>query len=264
MTVSSLRAAARAGLFLILTGGLLPFYLLSYGLGKRARRVFAFPFFRGCVALTGLRIKVIGTPVKDQGALLVSNHVSYLDIPVLAALLDGRFVAKTEVRGWPLFGFLARISGTVFVARRATGMLSERREVAERLAQGETIFLFPEGSSSDGTKVLPFRSGLLSAVLADEAAETLVQPVSLIYRPALGYVWHGDMNLAPHLWRVFGRAKPSVVEVRFHPPRPSSAFSNRRDLTAWAEDAVAQALPAQPSGICKISPKRKDVTATPT
>jgi len=251
MRHSPLRATVRLLAFLMMTGGLLPFYLLAFPLGKRARRMFSYPFFRGCIYLTGLNIRTTGTEAHNTGALLVANHASYLDIPVLATLVDGLFVAKEEVRGWPLFGFLASISQTVFVARRAARVPRERLAIANRLAEGETIFLFPEGSSSDGTGVLPFRAGLLSAALADDERDVTVQPISIVYgptttdRPSLSpetrdcYAWYGDMDLAPHLWRLFGLPHRAVVSVHFHTPRSSREFTNRRALALWAERSVA-------------------------
>ena len=250
MRYSSLKATVRLVAFLVMTGGLLPFYLLAFPLGKRARRMFSYPFFRGCVYLTGLSIRTTGRRALDPGALLVANHASYLDIPVLATLADGLFVAKEEVRGWPLFGFLASINRTVFVARRAARVPRERLTIANRLAEGNNIFLFPEGSSSDGTGVLPFRPGLLSAALADDELDVTVQPISIVYgptttnRPPLSpetrdcYAWYGDMELAPHLWRLFGLPQRSVVSVHFHPPRSSREFSSRRALALWAERSV--------------------------
>ena len=253
MTHSPVRAAARLTAFFLVTGSLLPVYLLAYPFGRRARRTFAWSFYRSCVALTGLTVRVTGHRY-GPGTLFVANHVSYLDIPVLASLSDGLFVAKTEVRDWPVFGFLARIGRTVFVSRRATKVSKERLAIAHGLADGDSVFLFPEGSSSDGSAVLPFRPGLLSAVRADPDLSVPVQPVSIIYGPiddagkALsqaerdGYAWYGDMELASHLWGVFGRRRRMAVSVHFHPPRMSRQFEDARQLAAWAQETVSDAV----------------------
>ena len=248
MNSSPVKSAIRGVLFLFVTGGLLPLYLIAFPFGRRPRRMFAFPFYRACVSLTGLALSSNAAEIKGPGTLFVANHVSYLDIPVLATLHDGVFVAKADVKTWPLFGFLARIGRTIFVSRRASQLVRERLEIANHLASGESVFLFPEGTSSDGTKVLPFRTALLSAVHLDDEFPVAVQPVSLAYGPALspderdGYAWYGDMELVPHLWRLFGFHNRSAVHVRFHPARLSSEFADRRALAAWAEATVSSGL----------------------
>ena len=99
--------------------------------------------------------------------LFAANHVSYLDITVLGSLLDASFIAKTEVAGWPLFGWLARLQRSVFIDRRARSTAHQRDSIAARLAAGEALILFPEGTSGDGNRLLPFKSALFS--VADHA-----------------------------------------------------------------------------------------------
>lgn len=248
MNSSSVNSAIRAVLFLLVIGALLPFYLLAFPFGARPRRLFSLPFYRASVALTGLSVTANLEGLGRPGTLFVANHVSYLDIPVLASLFDASFVAKADVKGWPLFGFLASIGRTIFVSRRASRMVRERLEIANRLAAGESVVLFPEGSSSDGSGVLPFRTGLLSAVQIDDELPVAVQPVTIVYGPELGqperdcYAWYGDMDLVPHLWRLFGFSARISVQVRFHPPRMASTFEDRRQLARWAESRVATGL----------------------
>jgi len=251
MKFSHARAASRLALLLLATAGLLPLYLVVFFFGRRARRALSYPFYRCCVFLSGLSVETTGMKANGAGSMYVSNHVSYLDVPVLAILADGVFVAKSDVRGWPVFGFLASIACTVFVSRQASKVPGERLEIARRLVGGESIFLFPEGSSSDGTGVLPFRTGLLSAVQADGEFSVPVQPVSIVYGPARSgqrplsggerdyYAWYGDMDLLPHLWRLFGSTRKTTVSVHFHPSRLSHEFPSRRALGIWAERTVA-------------------------
>ena len=121
--------------------------------------------------MIGFRVHTVGTNVSDpasgsgsgQPTLFLSNHVSYFDITVLGALIDGSFVAKSEVAGWPLFGMLAKLQRTVFVVRRQGQAGAQRDAVAERLTRGENLIVFPEGTSGDGTRALPFKSSLLAA-----------------------------------------------------------------------------------------------------
>ncbi|RED44208.1 lysophospholipid acyltransferase family protein [Aestuariispira insulae] len=260
---SSFRASINLAAFLLMVVVLLPLYVLSYPLGRHTQRIFAKAFFKYCNILVGLKVKRSGAKPNGRGTLYVANHASYLDIPVLGALTNGQFVAKSEVRGWPVFGFLAAIARTIFVSRQTSRIPQERLEIASRLARGESIFIFPEGSSSDGTGVLPFRPGLLSAVHADPDLVIPVQPVSVTYGPESKkkpvqpkevrdqYAWYGDMELAPHLWYLFGISRKIRVNVHFHEPRPATEFENPRDLAIWAEHAVAKDMAQRLPGIGK-------------
>lgn len=261
MSHSPVRAAAKGAAFLGVIAVLLPFYLAAFGLGAQARRLFAYPFYRACVGLTGIRLHAGGAPINAGATLYVANHVSYLDIPLLATLADGVFVAKADVKSWPLFGFLAKIGRTIFVSRQASRIRRERLEIVAGLARGEKVFLFPEGSSSDGSTVLPFRGGLLSAVQLDRELAIPIQPLSIVYGPAAAdrpaadaatrdrYAWYGDMDMAPHLWWLFGSNQKMAVTVLFHPPRLSTEFADRHALLDWAESAVAQGLEQGLNGV---------------
>jgi 1-acyl-sn-glycerol-3-phosphate acyltransferase len=209
-------------------------------------------YHRGALWVLGLRIERKGVPVLSRPVLFVSNHASYLDIHVLGALLNGSFVAKQEVAGWPLLGLCARLQRSVFVDRRRGTSAGQRDAVAERLAMGDSLILFPEGTSSDGNRVLPFRSALLSAAERPIGGRPLtVQPISLAYarhsnmpmgralRPF--YAWYGDMGFASHLWRVLGLG-PAVVAVRFHAPVTIEEFGGRKALTRHCERAIAQGV----------------------
>ena len=247
MTHSPVRAAVRLSLFLAATFALLIPYLVCFPLGRRARCMFAKLFYLASNRLTGLRVTVLGKPA-GPGTLYAANHASYLDIPVLCAVTDGVFVAKAEVRGWPLFGFLAAIGRTIFVSRQRAGVTRERLAIAGRLADGEAVFLFPEGSSSDGARVMPFRTALMTAAAMDPELDVLVQPVTIAYGPDADqtvrdrYAWYGDMDLAPHLLKLFGTKQRLAVEVRFHAPRHAHDFPHRRQLADWAQANVADGL----------------------
>lgn len=248
------RAALKVSALLGVVALSVPVYLAAYPFGRRARRLTSYPFFRCCVLMSSVQVQRDGCQIGGNGTLYVANHVSYLDIPVLAVLADGMFVAKSEVRSWPLIGFLAQIGRTVFVSRRAAKVSSERLRIAALLAGGESIFLFPEGSSSVGAGVLPFRPGLMSAAHLDPGLTINVQPVSIAYGPATqtgqgltaterdAFAWYGDMELAPHLWSLFARRHGTEVRVTFHPARPATEFSDTRALTTWAEGAVTAGL----------------------
>ena len=227
--------------------------MAAYPLGAAAVRRVALVWFRGVARLCNLRVMVTGRPVGRPGTLYVCNHVSYLDIPVLALLTDAAFVAKDDVAGWPLFGLCATLYRTVFVRRDAREALDQRAAIAGRLAAGDSLFLFPEGTSSDGTRVLPFKSALFAVAEGSEGAEQPpVQPVSIAYtRYADGrpldcglqalYAWYGDMTLLPHLVSVFG-LRGAMVEVTFHAPVRAGDFTNRKGLAAHCRERVTDGV----------------------
>lgn len=180
-------------------------------------------------------------PVPTNGVLL-SNHVSWLDIIVLNALLPSRFVAKQEVRKWPVFGWLARQAGTVFVhrdRRMETGVMND--QLAELIRHGERLAIFPEGTTTEGEFVLPFRSALLDCAVKTECA---VYPVAVRYRTADDTLdklpaFVGDDTLGASLWRIFGQPE---LHVEVTIGKPLRAGSHRRELAAEAHAAVTDLL----------------------
>ena len=202
----------------------------------------------------GVLCLILGLEIRLDGAaeahppgrpvVFVSNHSSWLDVLALGATLEAAFVAKAEVGTWPVIRTVARLGRTVFVSRRRAGAGREANEMAERLAAGDSLVLFPEGTTSDGTRVLPFRSALLGAlsVGTPEAGgrTAVVQPVSVVYDRLNGlpvarknrptFAWYGDMEIASHAWRL--ATEPTArVTVRLHPPVDPEAFASRKALT---------------------------------
>jgi 1-acyl-sn-glycerol-3-phosphate acyltransferase len=260
---SSWLAGWRLSFYLALTLVLLPvqlvFVLLRlHGMATRL----PLHYHRLCCRIFGFEIVRVGEVAKTRPTLFVANHTSYLDIPVLGATLPASFVAKTEVASWPGFGVLAKLQRTVFVDRKRGTTHHQRDDIQARLEAGDNLILFPEGTSNDGNRVLPFRSALLSVAerrIKDGALT--VQPVSVSYtglngvplghglRPLLA--WYGDMTLAPHLW-AFCRLGRVRVVVEFHPPTSIGAFASRKELTRYCFDrvagGVANALAGQTGG----------------
>ncbi|MFO1073451.1 MAG: lysophospholipid acyltransferase family protein [Geminicoccaceae bacterium] len=247
------RAALRLAAFLGLTAALLPFALLAL-LGSRAAllRVRAW-WSQGVCALLGVRVTRQGRAFTACPTLFVVNHVSYLDVPVLGALLGGTFVAKAEVAGWPLIGQLARLCGTFFVRRHWRQALIQRNALAARLRRGESFVLFAEGTSGNGLGVRRFKTSLLSVaepwVLDCPIA---VQPVTLAFvRLADGtpvsarnchlYAWYDDALLAPHLWQVL-QMDGIEVQVILHEPVLSWSVQSRKILGRQLEQQIAASL----------------------
>jgi 1-acyl-sn-glycerol-3-phosphate acyltransferase len=175
--------------------------------------------------------------------LIVANHISWLDIFVLNTLQPSRFIAKAELRRWPLVGgFIANV-GTLFIERdRRRHTHSIKRDAAEALARGDVIAIFPEGTTSDGSMVLPFHSALLQPIV-DTGGH--VQPVAIRYRTMSGEhngapAYVGETSLMESFWRITGE-RMQVVELHVTPPLPARA-RHRRELTRAAEAAIRLAL----------------------
>lgn len=235
--------------------GLLTPYCVGLAVSPRLRRSIAVLWFSGCCHIAGVEILARGIPSRRTPTLFTCNHVSYLDIPVLGLLGDGVFVAKSEVASWPFIGFIAKLGRTVFVARSAQHAKSQAAALRRHLAQGTNLFLFPEGTSSRGTSVLPFKSALFEAAAnrGDRAGIT-VQPVSVFYsRLRCGralnsgledlFAWHGDMSLLPHLWHML-RQSGAIVEVTFLEPVPAARFESRKALARHCHEQVSEGLAA--------------------
>ncbi len=255
----TLRAAAILTIFLLVTLILIPFQWLGVTLGLGYARSFPHRYHRFVAKLFGIHIRSLG-PLPRQSVLLLANHTGWLDIVIFSALAPLSFVAKSEVGTWPFFGTLARLQRTVFVERSRRSQTGESRDaIAARLAKGDILVLFPEGTSSDGNIVLPFKSALLSAaetVLAD-GHHVRVQPVSTAYFGSHGipmgregrpfYAWYGAMELVPHLWEAL-KAGPLDVVVQFHEPLSLDAM-DRKELARKAERVIRQGQAAALAGL---------------
>ncbi|MCP5432950.1 MAG: 1-acyl-sn-glycerol-3-phosphate acyltransferase [Alphaproteobacteria bacterium] len=220
-------------------------------------------FFRIVLALMGARVVVRGEIARGTPLLVTSNHTSYLDIPVIGSVAPLSFIAKRQVRDWPLFGVLAQLDRSVFVDRDSRGRaVDDVAQIKARLAKGETLVLFPEGTSNTGNGVLAFKSALIGAVHYRAEGEKAgppvqVQPLSVAYTRLHGlpmgrqfrpnFAWYGDMSLIPHLWRVFGIG-PFDVELEFHEPVALDAFPSRKALTSHVQEVVHAGVGAALSG----------------
>lgn len=203
---------------------------------------------RAALRATGLLLRMQGRPMTQPGAV-VANHSSWLDILALNACQPVFFVSKAEVAEWPGIGWLARVAGTLFIRRDPKEARAQQAAMDARLRAGDRLVFFPEGTSSDGRRVLPFKSTLFQTFFAEGLAEVLwLQPVSLVYHAPEGadprfYGWWGTMALGPHLAQVLGAARQGAVDVVFHPPLRVSDYASRKALALVSEDAVRAALP---------------------
>ena len=205
--------------------------------------------------LLGMRVRVIGAPAtgraggarSTQRALIfASNHSSWLDVPVLGGRLDGCFIAKEEVGSWPVIRTIARLGRTVMVSRSRSGTMRERDAMRDRVQAGDNLILFPEGTSSDGSRVLPFRSSFFA--VAEGEAPPLIQPISVVYDRLAGlptgrasrplFAWYGDMDIASHFWRL-AQHRGLRATVLLHTPVDPRAFADRKALARAVWTAVA-------------------------
>ena len=216
-------------------------------------------FHRLFLRLFGVRVTQSGTPPgPGEGALVLANHVSWLDIVALGGLRPLAFVAKSEIAGWPVIGGFAVLQRTIFIDRARRGATAEvNATLGSRLAAGELVVLFAEGTTGDGTRLLPFRSSLVGAARTAIEAQAgrldrvRLQPLALSYTRRNGLpvtraerpdvAWYGDMELAPHL-ATFLREGPLDLHVTWGTPIAFEAGTDRKRAAAQAEAAVRAAL----------------------
>ncbi|MFF6844365.1 lysophospholipid acyltransferase family protein [Streptomyces tanashiensis] len=228
--------AVLVGVLLAPAAGLLP---------AAARLALVRSWVRAVVRAFGVRVRYEGAADAVTGPLLVvANHVSWLDIPLVAAVLPGRMVAKTEVRRWPVLGTLAALGGTLFIDRdRLRALPATVRAMSGVLADGGRVVVFPEGSTWCGRARGRFRPAAFQAALDSGSA---VLPVRIDYRPTGAAAYVGDDPLGASLWRVV-TARRMVASIRILDPISSVQYPDRRALAAAAERAVARPTVARPT-----------------
>jgi 1-acyl-sn-glycerol-3-phosphate acyltransferase len=221
----------------------------------RAKVGFARVYWAVFTRLIGIRVRVIGSPARrtaGRPVVFVSNHSSWIDVPVVGGVLDGCFVAKGDVASWPIISIIARLGRTVFVTRSRASTARERDTMRAVLAAGDNLILFPEGTSSDGSRVLPFRSSFFALAEVREGEDKsrlpIIQPVSVVYDRLSGlpagrasrpvFAWYGDMDIASHFWRLTQHIGLRGT-VLLHAPLDPAHFENRKALSQAVWQIVA-------------------------
>lgn len=244
----------------------MPVQALLLRFSPSGARRFPHWYHRQVCRLMGVRLTIDGEVAPGRPVLLISNHTSWLDIPVLSAVAPLSFVAKKDVARWPFVSSLARLQRTVFVDRERRSAVGETtNEIMARLATGDTVVLFAEGTSSDGNRVLPFKTSLFAAAKPpprtadggdggaspDTSPDVVVQTLSLVYthlhgiplgrseRPGVG--WYGDMEMQSHAWALL-KSGPLDVRIRIGPPMPLDGFADRKDLARRTEETVRESV----------------------
>jgi 1-acyl-sn-glycerol-3-phosphate acyltransferase len=248
-----LRAVLSIGAIVILTLALLPFQWLAVRAGWPMRRRIPTLYHGIICRIVGIRITRVGRRTDERPVLIVANHTSWLDISVITAVAPVVFVAKREVAAWPVFGLLAKLQRSVFVDRTRRHKTREvNSEIAQRLADGDPVVLFGEGTSSDGNRVLAFRTALIGSARdalaeADHVERVWIQPLSVAYTAMLGLplgrqnrnhvAWYGGMSLWPHLRRLVAQGAIDVV-VSWGEPIPYDELSDRKTVARRLEGEV--------------------------
>lgn len=244
-------AACRIICFVLVTLPLMPLQWLLIRLWPRMARRLPHAYHRLVCRILNFRVEANGQFPPVQKCLVVSNHVSWIDIVVLSAVAPLCFVAKREVGAWPFFGWLAKLQRSVFIdreRRHSTG--HSRQELAGRLAEGDRVVLFPEGTSHNGASVLRFKSSFFAAA---QEADVAVVPVTLAYvqnwrlpltrRNRPHFAWYADMDLMPHLWEALCQG-PLTVRVIIHPPLEAEVARDRKRAAEVSQALIARSLAA--------------------
>lgn len=254
--ITWLRIAIGVIVLLAVTLLLLPFQLLGLRFNWKIRRFLPRLWHRVACRVLGIRVRVHGALEAKRPLLLAANHASWKDILVLGSVADVVYIAKSEVRGWPVFGILARLQATIFVEREQRQKTGEQvNEIAERLAAGEIVVLFPEGTTSDGNRLLEVKSSLFGAAASavPHAPDGIVhiQPVSIAYTGLHGMAmgryhrpiaaWPGDIELMPHLMGIL-RAGAVDVDVDFGERVDYTRTSNRKAVSRTVEARIRAML----------------------
>ncbi|MFL2802210.1 MAG: lysophospholipid acyltransferase family protein [Paracoccaceae bacterium] len=207
--------------------------------------------------LFGLKLEVVGK-LSYTSTIFVSNHISWTDILVIQSIIDIIFIAKSDVKKMPGLGFLASIANTVFIDRNPQKISKDSNILRKIIKKGELICFFPEGTSTDGLRVLKFKSGFFQLLFDSNNVENRqfkkVQPISLIYKVNNKnlskdfYGWWGDMSIISHITKILCLSTGSVV-IKFHEPLDSREFNNRKDIALAAENIIAKEISFQLSTI---------------
>jgi 1-acyl-sn-glycerol-3-phosphate acyltransferase len=246
----------------LLTAVLIPPQALSVAFSWPSRRWIPVFYHRTVCRLLGIRLEVVGHCASRRPLLIVANHTSWLDIPIITAVAPVVFIAKSEIAGWPLFGLLAKLQRSVFVDRQRPHKTGEvNHEIANRLVDGDPVVLFGEGTSGDGNRILPFRTALIGAAhfaLAKASLEEVtVQPLAITFARRHGLplgrherralAWYGGLDLWPHLIEVMRGGAVDVI-VAWGEPIAFKADSDRKRIAAELEAQVRRLTAAARRG----------------
>lgn len=228
------------------------FVLLIPG-NKRFFYVVPTLFCRAMCFIFRIKVRTQGN-IAEGRVMYVGNHLSYIDIPVLGSVLKASFISKASVRKWPVFGWLASMGKTIYIERTRSAAAKAIQDIEKSLSQGRSLILFPEGTSTKGIEVLPFKSTVFELFLNDELKNDLiVQPFTLTlqgintHKPPVDikahdiYAWYGDMELEPHMWAL-ALSKGVDILITFHSPIKAADHTDRKVFAKECHTLTAQGL----------------------
>lgn len=231
--------------FLILTFLLILLKIFCHPFSKKLSYKLIQFFHKTVLWLINIKVKVLGKPRFDaKGVLYVCNHLSYVDISVLGSFIPGKFIAKSEISNWPLIGFLSKIGNTIFINRNLSYLKKNKTLVKDQIINGENILLFPEGTTSDGNRILNFKSSMFFSL---DKEDITIQPIVLKYRSLNGLpfnrnvkpiiAWYGDMDFKTHLLNLIKLFSISVTII-FLKPIKSINYQSRKDMTFELQNVI--------------------------
>ena len=233
---------------------LLPMYLLGlvldYLFGQRIVVLLVKKFWsRAVIKIIGIKWELVG--LKSEANVFVSNHISWIDILAINSILDVVFIAKKEVRSWPGLGVLAVLGQTIFIERKSLNALSHKWAVDECLKKGQSIFFFPEGTSTDGSIIKQFKSSLFEVCYGETFKEKIlgsVQPLTIIYKspikndPGFYSFWREEDTIFENIKKIIKKVRHGRVRLVFHKPIEFKTFGDRKHLSFACYKAVKNGL----------------------
>ena len=231
-------------IYLLLTLALLPFQFIIVFFIKNYAYIIPYFYHKICLRIFGIKIKTFGKVSINFPILLISNHASYLDIIILGSLFKTSFIAKKEISKWPLLGILAKLQNTIFIDRRVSSLKNQENKIIKHLNEKKNLVIFPEGTSSDGNRVLPFKSSLFNIFEKNLNSKILVQTITIVYKKINGIpmnrierkniTWHSNMDLIPNIFNVLKKLSIEVEIIFNDEFLPSKEYDRKKlALHCW-------------------------------
>ncbi len=250
VVVSKTKMVASGLLLCIWIPSMVTLFLIGSALRIPGTRSLIPVFHRGVLWVFDLKCRTEGTANLGRPVMYVSNHVSYLDIFVLGSILPASFIAKAEIASWPLFGTLAKLQKSLFIDRNSREVGSQVEQIRGHLHNDSNLVLFPEGTSSLGTRIRRFYSGLFQA--AEDGENGIdIQPLTVAYTRYKGermdratrdrFAWYRPMKMGPHFLNNLGMGRGEVVVI-FHPTVTMDSFESRKECAQHCESVIRSGL----------------------
>ena len=247
MIILQIKKLCTISLILVVTIIMLPIQIVSFYSNLHLQNTIPRIYHKIILKILGIRINLIGS-IADEPGLFISNHASWIDIFLLSSITDLSFIAKKDVATWPVVGFLARLQKTIFIDRANPKTIPVTiKEIEKRILSKEKVVLFAEGTSSDGNRILPFKSSIFMICDLLREKNHTIQPISIAYtrynglpmdrknRPLIA--WYGNMNLFNHLMGIIASGSFDV-DITFHNIIDISKKKSRKEISIECEKRI--------------------------